>query len=105
MVMDCGHNVDALVWDDDTKKSVCGACRTRAAGASYLRQAFAANEAYLRQAFVANEVSVAMEATPEECLHDAITTWKRMNGCDPARGLDKLMGVVESIYGVKVSSE
>lgn len=36
--MDCGHVFDALVWDDYSKKNVCGACRNEALAESSLKR-------------------------------------------------------------------
>lgn len=84
--MPCGHPRDALVWDDDIKKEVCGACRAEAASTSYIAKAFAARE---------QEQS---EDITVELLRKQITTWRAMNLSDPTRGLDELMGVVKQVY-------
>lgn len=39
--MDCGHHYEALVWDDDIKKTVCSACQAEAVSASFIARAIA----------------------------------------------------------------
>ncbi len=49
-----------------------------------------------------HEQSVAMEATPEECVQKALETWKCMNCTKHNKGFDELIRIILHVYRKEV---